>query len=197
MNGPMKDWDSLGSQWRDQAVPAIDVEALRAEATRQGRRLRLTLVAETLMAIFAFFFLGWIALRDDAVPMETWLFGGLALSMIPYQAYVLWRRRHDWSEAGLDAGGLLALELRRCDGTEHYWRFGMWAALGLWLLVYALLLAGIHGDWPRPQVAGLFGATVANVVVLPVIGIYGLWRCRQAGARRKRLLSLRDQLGAA
>lgn len=197
MNGPMKDWDALGSQWREQDVPAVDVEALRAEATRQGRRLRRTLVAETLLAAIVMVFTGWIALREDAVPMETWLFGGLALSMIPYQAYVLWRRRHDWSEDGLDAGGLLDLELRRCDGTEHYWRFGMWSALALWLVVFVVLLAGMQGGWPRPQVAGLFGAMVANVFVVPLIGIYGLLRCRGVRARRKRLQALRDQLRAA
>ena len=50
MNGPMKDWDAMGSDWRDQAVPTIDVDALRAEATQQGRRLRRTLVLETLLA---------------------------------------------------------------------------------------------------------------------------------------------------
>lgn len=196
MNGPMKDWDALGSQWREQAVPAIDVDALRDEAGRQGRRLRWTLVAETLLAAFVTLFLGWIALRGDAVPMERWLFGGLALSMIPYQAYVLWRRRHDWSEAGLDAGGLLALELRRCDGTEHYWRFGMWSVLVLWLVVYVVLLAGIQGDWPDRQVSGLLGAVAANVLLVPLIGLYGLWRCRAARARRKRLLALREQLRA-
>ncbi|MDX5409262.1 MAG: hypothetical protein LPJ94_03455 [Thauera sp.] len=196
MNGPIKDWDSLGSAWREQDVPAVDIEALRTEAARQGRRLRRTLVAETLLAAFVVVFLAWIALRRDAVPMETWLFGGVALLMIPYQAYVLWRRRHDWSESGLDAGGLLDLELRRCDGTEHYWRFGLWSALGLWLVVYGVLLAGIQGDWPRPQVAGLVGATTANVVMVPLIGLYGLWRCRTARRRRQRLLALREQLRA-
>lgn len=194
MNGPMKDWDALGSQWREQAVPTIDVEALRGEAGRQGRRLRLTLVAETLLAVFVVVFLGWVALREDAAPMETWLFGGLALSMIPYQAYVLWRRRHDWNEQGLDAGGLLELELRRCDNTEHYWRFGMWSVLVMWTVVYAVLLAGIHGNWPDRQVSGLLGATAVNVVLVPVIGLYGLWRCRGARARRRRLQALREQL---
>ena len=197
MNGPIKDWDTLGSEWRGQAVPTLDVEALRTEATRQGRRLRLTLVGETLLAVFATLFLGWVALRAGAAPMERWLFGGLALAMVPYQAYVLWRRRHDWSEAGLDAAGLLALELRRCDGTEHYWRFGMWSVLVLWVVVYAVLLAGFAGDWPLPQVSGLLGATLANVVLIPLMGLYGLWRCRAARARRQRLLSLREQLGGA
>ena len=82
MNAPMKDWDALGSDWREQAVPAVDVEALRAEASRQGRRLRRTLVAETAMAVLALVLLGWIALHEDAAPIERWLFGAMALSMI-------------------------------------------------------------------------------------------------------------------
>ena len=50
MNGPMKDWDAMGSDWRGQAVPTIDIDALRAEAAQQGRRLRRMLVLETLFA---------------------------------------------------------------------------------------------------------------------------------------------------
>lgn len=194
MNGPIKEWDALGSDWREQAVPAVDVEALRGEATRQGRRLRWTLVLETLLAVFSVVLLGWIALRQGAAPMERWLLGGLALAMIPYQGYVLWIRRRDWSEAGLDAGALLELELRRCAGTEHYWRFGMWSVLVLWLVVYVVLMAGLRGDWPLPQVSGLLGATGANVVMIPIIGLYGLARCRGARQRRERLLALREQL---
>lgn len=196
MNGSMKDWDALGSDWREQAVPALDVEALRVEASRQGRRLRWTLAAETVMAMLAMLLLGWIALREGAVPMERWLFGGLALSMVPYQAYVLWRRRHDWSEAGLDAGALVELGLRRCAGTEHYWRFGMWSVLVLWLVIHAVLMVGLHSDWPIEQVSGLVGALGANVVLIPLIGLYGLARCRGARQDRERLLALREQLRA-
>lgn len=194
MNGPIKDWDSLGSEWREQIVPAVDVEALREEATRQGRRLRWTLVAETALAALATLMLGWIALREGALPAERWLFGALALSMIPYQGYVLWRRRHDWSEAGLDAEALVELELRRCAGTEHYWRFGMWSVLVFWVLIFAMLMAGLHGDWPIEQVSGLVGALGANLVMIPLIGIYGLARCGGARQRRERLLALRQQL---
>ena len=79
MNGPMKDWDAMGSDWRGQAVPAIDVEALRAEATQQGRRLRRTIVLETAFAALATLLIGWIAFQPDAEPMETWLFGTLTV----------------------------------------------------------------------------------------------------------------------
>lgn len=114
---------------------------------------------------------------------------------MPYQAYVLWLRRREWSEAGLDVHALLDVELRRCATTLHYWRVGMWAAVGLWLLVFALLMVGIHEGWPDRDVGGLLGATLGNVVGLPLIGLYGLRRSRLARERRERLLGLRAQLG--
>lgn len=193
MNGPMKDWDALSADWREQAVPAIDVEALRAEATRQGRRLRWVLVLETGFAILMVVALAWLAWRDPS-PVHAWLFGGIAAFLVPYQAYMLWLRRREWSEAGLDAEALVEVELRRCDTTEHYWRVGMWAALALWGVVYGLMLAGLRGGWAMGEVAGLVGATLGNVIMLPLIGVYGLWRCRDARLRRRRLLVLRRQL---
>ena len=59
MNGPMKDWDAMGSDWRGQAVPTIDIDALRAEAAQQGRRLRRMLVLETLFAALTVLLVGW------------------------------------------------------------------------------------------------------------------------------------------
>lgn len=195
MNGPMKDWDAMAADWREQAVPAIDVEALRAEAGQQGRRLRRMLVLETAFAALVVAFVAWIALRPGASTLDTWLFGGLGVFLVPYQAYVLWLRRREWSEAGLDVHALLDVELRRCATTLHYWRVGMWAAVGLWLLVFALLMVGIHAGWPDRDVGGLLGATLGNVVALPLIGLYGLRRSRLARERRERLLGLRAQLG--
>ncbi|MBY4599649.1 hypothetical protein K3217_29430 [bacterium BD-1] len=194
MNGPMKEWDALSADWREQSVPAIDVDALRAEATRQGRRLRVVLVLETAFAVLVIAMLAWLARRDPS-PVHAWLFGGLAAFLVPYQAYMLWLRRREWREAGLDAAALVEVELRRCDTTEHYWRVGMWGALAIWGVVYGLMMAGLLAGWPRGEVAGLVGATLGNIIVLPLMGLYGLWRCRDARARRRRLLGLRRQLG--
>lgn len=194
MNGPMKDWDALGADWRGQSVPALDVEALRREAGREGRRLRLTLGAETLLALLVAAFLVWVALKDGATRMETWLFGGLGLLLLPYQAYVIWLRRRELSESGLDGPALLDMELRRCATTLHYWRVGMWTAMAIWGVVYAVFWAGVLGAWSRPEVAGLFGAVLGNLVAMPLIGIYGLIRCRQVRRRRERLQGLRAQL---
>ena len=44
MSEAMREWSALSEDWRGQDVPALDLEALRAEAGRQGRRLRRVLV---------------------------------------------------------------------------------------------------------------------------------------------------------
>ena len=195
MNGPMKDWDAMAADWREQAVPAIDVDALRAEARQQGRRLRRMLVLETVFAAVVVGFVAWLALRPEAERLDTWLFGGLGAFLVPYQAYVLWLRRREWREDGLGVQALLDVELRRCTTTLHYWRVGMWTAVGLWLAVYAVLVAGMQLGWPAREVASLLGATLGNVIALPLVGLYGLRRSRLARERRERLLGLRAQLG--
>jgi hypothetical protein len=194
MNGPMKDWDAMGSDWRGQAVPTIDVDALRAEAAQQGRRLRRMLVLETLFAALTVLLVGWIAFQPDATPMETWLFGGLALLIVPYQAYVLWLRRREWSESGLDVEALVDVESRRCTTTLHYWRLGLWSVLGIWVLVYVVMLMGMQAMWSGDQVGGLVGATLANLVLIPIIGLYGFRRCTLARERLEKLAGLREQL---
>lgn len=196
MNGPMKDWDAMGSDWRGQAVPAIDVEALRAEAAQQGRRLRLMLVLETLTALFAVVFLGWIALRPDAKPIETWFFGSMGLLMVPYQAYVLWLRRREWSEAGLEVDALLDVESRRCKTTLHYWRFGMYSVLGIWFSMHVAMWLGMISGWSLETVSALMNLQVGYTVMIPLVGLYGIHRCNLARTRIRRLAALQEQLEA-
>ena len=46
------------------------------------------------------------------------------------------------------------------------------------------------------RAAGLVGGLYINVLVIPAMGIYGLWRSRQARQRRERLRALREQARA-
>lgn len=194
MNVPMKDWESMGSDWRGQDVPRIDVDALRAEAGRQGRRLRIMLVLETLLAVVTVVFLAWVALRANAKPVESWVAGSLALFMIPYQAYVVWLRRREWSEAGLGVEALIDIEQRRCTTTLHYWRFGMYSVLGLLLALHAAMwVAMVWGD-SAELVHDLLNMQVGAAVTMPFVGLYGVHRCRLARERCQRLAALAEQL---
>ena len=194
MNGPMKDWESMGSDWRDQDVPRIDVDALRAEAGRQGRRLRIMLVLETLLAAVMVVFLAWVALRANAKPVESWVAGGLALFMIPYQAYIVWLRRREWSESGLEVDDLLDVEIRRCTTTLHYWRFGMFFTLLFWLVMHVAMWIGMVAGWPAETVVELIAVQIGYVLMIPLVGGYGVRRCNLARARCQRLAALREQL---
>lgn len=192
-----QDWAELAADWRSQESPGIDVEALRAEATRRGRTLRRVLALEIVFSALVAVMCTYIALKPDADGFERWLFGGLGVFMVVYQAYMVWLRRREWSEAGLDASALLDVELRRCATTQHYWRLGMWASLAIWVGLFGLWLHALQAGWPAHRVDGLTGGLLANIVLMPALGLYGLWRSGQARARCRRLRALREQLGAA
>jgi len=189
-----KDWDALSATWQDQAIATIDVDALRLEAGRRGRVLRRTVWFETGLTALIVVFCAMVALDPGSDGFERVLFGALGAVMVAYQSYMVWLRRREWSEAGLDTTALLDLELRRCATTLHYWRFGMWSVLGLWLGLFGFWVWLLGQDALASRVEGLMGGLYANVVVIPLIGIYGLWRSRQARERRRRLLALRDQV---
>lgn len=189
---PNKDWDALSATWQQQATPPIDVEALRREAARRGRTLRRTVWLETGFTGLVVLLCAVIALSPSSDGFERGLFGVLAVLMTAYQAYMVWLRRREWSEAGLDANALLDLELRRCATTLHYWRFGMWSVLVLWLGLFGFWLWMLGQPDPGSRAEGLMGGLYANVVVIPLIGVYGLWRSNQARRRRERLLALRN-----
>ena len=191
-----KDWDALSAAWQQQEAPAIDVEALRREAERRGRILRRTVWLESVFTPLVVGACVLIALSVDRHPYERGIFGALALLMTVYQGYMVWLRRREWSEAGLDAAALVELELRRCATTLYYWRFGMWSVLVLWIGLYAFWLAALAQSGPGPRVDGLMGGLYINVLVIPAMGVYGLWRSRQARQRRERLRALREQAGA-
>lgn len=187
-----KDWDALSTTWQQQATQTIDVEALRREAARRGRTLRRTVWLETGFTALVVLVCAGIALAPSSDGFERGLFAVLAVLMTAYQAYMVWLRRSEWSEAGLDATALLDLELRRCATTLYYWRFGMWSVLVLWLGLFGFWLWSLDQPDAGSRVDGLMGGLYMNVLVIPAIGVYGLWRSNQARRRRNRLQALRQ-----
>jgi hypothetical protein len=191
-----QDWTALAADWRAQETPSIDLDAIRAEAERRGRGLRWVIGIEIAFTALVVLACVIIALAPRSDRAEVLLFSGLAVALVAYQGLMVWIRRRDLADVGRDALSLVERELHRARTVLRYWRWGMWSSLALWLCIYVLLLFGLSSDWPASRMAGLLGATAANVLVFPAMGLYGWWRCTQARGRLLRFGALREQLRA-
>lgn len=194
MSVDTNDWQALSADWQRQETPRIDLDALRREATRRGRSLRWTAIFEMLITVLVVLACAWVVTRTTIADFERHLFVGLGVFMIGYQAWILWIRRQQWSAQGLDGASLVTLELRRAHTVQNYWRWGMWSSVLIWVVLYALCLTAMAQGGPMFSVRGMATSLALNIVVLPVVGIYGVWRCRQARDRVARLEALREQL---
>ena len=191
-----KDWQALSETWMAQAAPGIDLEAVRREALRRGRSLRRKVWGEVAVVALYVVFCVHVLLTRETELIEKILFSSLTVFLVVYQAYFLWLRRGELSDAGLDVNSLVDLELRRCRTTIRYWRIGMWTGLALWIVLYGVMLVGMLTDGPRGVVFGLVGGLLANVLMMPALGLFGVWRTRQEQARIARYRELQGQLRA-
>lgn len=191
-----KDWHALSEAWMAQPAPGVDLEAVRREALKRGRSLRRKVWAEVAMVVLYAFFCGYVVLVHDSHRFEKIVFTALGVFLIVYQAYFLWLRRGELSDAGMDVNSLVDLELRRCHTTVRYWRIGMWTALAMWGGLYLAMMAAMQSDGPPGFVFGLAGGLLANLVVLPACGLFGVWRSRQEQARIARYREIQKQLRA-
>ncbi|MFY2763720.1 hypothetical protein [Arenimonas sp. MALMAid1274] len=190
------EWTQLAETWRSQPAPGIDLDAVRREARQRGRSLRLKFWSEIAVSVLFTVGCAYMVLRAESDLFERLLFGGMGGFLLCYKAFMLWLRRGELSEAGLDVQSLVDLELRRAQSTLSYWRAGMWSAMAVWGVLYVVMMVGLGNDWPRQHVAGLAGGLIANILLLPGLGAFGLWRCRQERARIQRYRDLQEQLRA-
>lgn len=191
-----EDWKKLASDWQEQDTPGIDLDALRRETARQGRHLKLMLGLELVFSVLVIGTCALFAFSRSNTSFEAVLFGAMGVFLLVYQSAMIWLRRRELDETGLDALSLVETGLRRGRGALLYWRLGMWTGLALWLTIYVLFLAGLRYEWEGVRLAGLAGSLMINIVVFPVVGLYGWWRCRATRARMARLHGLREQLRA-
>jgi len=194
MMGTEKDWSALASDWQQQETPRIDIDMLRREVERRGRNLRRVVWLEVAFTALIALVCAWIAFSPGSDRVETILFSVLAVTMVVYQAGMVRLRRGDLADTAHDALSLVDREIRRGITVLRYWRWGMWTALAIWLAIYGLFLAGVQMDWESRRIGGLAGGLGINVLVFPLMGAYGWWRCRQARARIARFTALREQL---
>lgn len=172
-------WDALGAQWRAQALPALDMDALQRHARRSGWRLRALGVVDwgsalVAIAVVAHFMLE--ATRFGLLHALVLVFLALAL------AYAFWThrlRRGLYRDVGLAPENLLALQQARCAAGLRFWRMNDRVMVGMMLVLATLALAAGAG------LADLSVRAIqlAIMVNMPLVAV-GLLASR---ARRRRL----------
>lgn len=192
----IQDWQALGAAWRGQETPAIDPAAIAAEVRRRGRRLRWAVWTEVAATVVMVGLSVAVMLMPRTRPLEAWVFAGLALVLVAYQAVVLWLRRRQLGDAGVDAAALVELELRRLRTTRRYWRISAWTGVGLWLGLYALFVWMLRTtESPLADDGASLGVALAvNVVMMPAACAWAWWRSRLALQQQARFEALRRQL---
>lgn len=193
------DWETLGADWRAQAAPKIDVDALRREAGRRGRHLRWALAAEVLVTVTALGILAWAALRPGGEVFSPAVLGVVAALLVGCQGWSLWIRRRQVRDSGLDVRALLQLERDRIFTSLRYWRVNVWVVALAWIGLCAMLLWGLAAPTGDGGVAGqsppeLAWIVLANLPVLLGSALFGWWWCRRSRARLARLRALQDAL---
>jgi len=194
MMGTDKDWSALAFDWQQQETPRIDIDVLRREVERRGRVLRRVVWMEVAFTALIALVCALIAFSPGSTRVETIMFAVMAVTLVVYQACMVRLRRGDLADTAGDALSLVDREILRGITVLRYWRWGMWTALAIWLVIYGVFLAGLHMDSETPRLGGLAGGLGINVLLFPLMGAYGWWRCRQARARIARFTALREQL---
>ena len=190
------DWLALGDDWRAQATGTVDVEALRDEVRRRGRRLRWAILHELAGFAIAMGLWAWVLVTDRAgIPVTVVI--GLLVILVGFQGWSLWIRRRQVSDSGLDAKAMVDLEIARARTSLRYWRVSIWLSVAMWLMLYAAAMLGIGMvGTPADAISAdkWAGILVGAGSVGIGFGIWAWWLGRRTSARLLRLRGLRDEL---
>ena len=190
------DWEALGDDWRAQSMGTVDVDALRDEVRRRGRRLRCALISELFGFALAMAVGVWV-LRSEPAGMAPAVIIGLLVVLACFQGWSLWIRRRQVRDSGLDARAMVDLEIGRARTSLRYWRVSIWLSMAMWLALYAVAMLGA---WVADANADavLTHKLARSVVAAGSIGIgfavWAWWLGRRTSARLARLRGLRDEL---
>ncbi|MGY0557808.1 hypothetical protein [Lysobacter sp. A421] len=201
VTAPVSDgWNVLAADWRAQATAKIDVEGLRREVVRRGRRLRWMMGAEVLLTTVVIGMCVWATLL-----VERPLFsptGSLVViaCVLGVQGWSLWIRRRQVRDSGLNVRALLALERDRIRTSRLYWRVNVWLAVALWCVLFGVLMQGLvvpaddggSGMSLRQAMASL----LVNAPVTLGFATFAWWWCGRGRKRLQRLQALQNALDA-
>jgi hypothetical protein len=190
------DWRSLGDDWRAQVGEPVDSAHLVADVRRRGRRLRVACVAELVVSLIVIGLCLWAARWPEASGLPREVTIAAIVFVLGCQVWSLWIRRRQWRDSGLDMRALLTLEQDRIVTSQRYWRFNIWAVVGIWTGLAAWLLYATSpaaGDAARFARSALVSLLV-NLLVLLGFALYAWWSARRNRARLARMRQLREEL---
>ncbi len=174
------DWEALGQQWQQQALPpADDTHTLEAALRHYRQAHQRGLYGDWFGLAVVAGLLAWALLNK---PEHAVMLAGPALLLLLWQGGLWWLRRH-W---GLDRASEGLRQMVQADLRLARYRL-LYHALGL--PVGALMLAWV---WPQlPPLGERIQVLALGVaLVLGSVG-YALWAGRQAW---RRIARMRDQL---
>jgi len=177
------DWDALGQQWQQQALPpADDAHTLEAALRHHRQAHQRGLYGDRFGLAVATGLLAWTLLTK---PDHAVMLAGLTLLLLLWQGGLWWLRRH-W---GLGHACTGLRQMVQADLRLARYRL-LYHALGLPLGALMLIWAWPH-LLPLPE-----GAPVKALVVPVVLGSvgYGLWAGRQSWQRIERMRATLQQL---
>ena len=189
------DWLALGEDWRAQQGSTLDIDALRAEVRRRGRRLRWALISELFGFALAMALGVWVLMSEPAGVASAVIIGLLVI-VTGFQGWSLWIRRRQVGDSGLDASAMVDLEIDRASTSLRYWRVSIWLSVAMWLALYAVAMLGArvangNADGVTDKLAGgLVGAGSVGIG----FAVWAWWLGRRTRARLLRLRALRDEM---
>lgn len=200
MNGDDKhdDWLALGEDWRAQPGSGVDVDALRAEVRRRGRRLRWAMAHDFAGFAIAMGACVW-ALQSGRAGLMSAVVVGMMVVLVGFQAWSLWSRRRQVGDSGLDARALVDLEIARGQTSLRYWRVSIWLSVAIWLGLYGLAMLGAwvadaNADADAVTADKWAGILAGAGSVGIGFAIYAWWLGCRTVARLQRLRQLRDEM---
>lgn len=187
------DWAVLGNDWREQAVSAVDVEALRDEVRQRGRRLRWALLND-LVGFALAMGLGVWALVSGRAGAASALIIGLLVIVLGFQGWSLWIRRRQVSDSGLGALAMVELEIARARTSLLYWRVSIWVAMAMLLALYAFAMLAPMALTDGVTLREVGSSLVAVGLICMGSGVWAWWLGRRTQTRLVRLRRLRDEM---
>ncbi len=178
---PDDDWSALTAAW--QAQP-IDVEALRRASLRRGRRMRLLMALDVVLAVIAVGLVAHLLLGDAGFVARV----GAGIGIVALTASV-WinfsLRRGLWHAANDSAVGLLKLQRER---RRNAIRMALWGPV--FLPLGALTGFLISRGTPRPETAAGWPPSLKLALIGVLVAAFCLGSLLYVRRQRRRIAAI-------